>query len=146
VEKEKTQKEKDIDYIKEVALRLISLLEKRKITRQDACKGAGITRGSITNWSNGNVPSVDRVVKIARYLNISLNWLLIGENPDEITNDQREFLKKYGHLTVSALKIAIEADKRLSEEGKKAALPYLKILEQDYPKGEAAPTGKKKGA
>lgn len=49
-------------------------------SRIDLCNTIGITRQAITNWKKNNgLPVVDKALKIAEYLNVSIEWLINGK-------------------------------------------------------------------
>ncbi len=48
-----------------------------------------------TYWKNGSIPASDTVVKLAEYLNVSTDYLLIGKEQnvkDELSENDREML------------------------------------------------------
>ena len=49
----------------------------------------GISPAAITKWKQGHAMSVDHACSVARLLDISLDWLLMGRNsPDWLQSDQ----------------------------------------------------------
>jgi transcriptional regulator with XRE-family HTH domain len=123
--------------IKDFYERLSDLLKKRGISKKNACSGADIGRGAITTWKNGVIPAVDKVLRLANFLDVPIYWLITGKCTTDISSRQRDFLEKYEHLSEMALKIAETTDYLLNEAGKKAVLSYLKIIQQDYPREDS---------
>lgn len=71
--------------------RIDSLLKKRKETRVQVAKAIGINPQNISAWSiRGTVPAVDIAVAIARYLGVTAEWLVTGEESETITLSQEE--------------------------------------------------------
>ena len=44
------------------------------------CKKLDISVGSVTRWNNGFVPSISNLNKIAQYFNVSVDYLVTGNN------------------------------------------------------------------
>ena len=60
--------------------RIDSLLTIRNEKRQKLCDEVGISLQAITNWKKQNsLPSVDSAIKIANYLEVSVDWLITGK-------------------------------------------------------------------
>lgn len=81
------------------AERLISLLKEKKITSAKMLSDLGLGKNQITYWKkNGNVPSATTVEKIAKYLNVSTDYLLGNEqkNSDDSELNSAFFRLKKG--------------------------------------------------
>lgn len=50
-------------------------LKKQGITRIELSRNTEIANSSIKNWENGKQPSLDKALKIAKYLNFSIDEL-----------------------------------------------------------------------
>lgn len=46
---------------------------------EDAC---GVSRGTIGRWGE-NIPSVDRVARVAKYLGVSIDYLVWGKSDED---------------------------------------------------------------
>lgn len=96
---------KIVDIIKE-------LCREKGISIPKLEKEVGLSNGSIYNW-NRSYPSIDKVVKVADYFNISIDKLIGRENNEpaitmaarkcegELTADETLLLKKLANLLVS---------------------------------------------
>ena len=63
---------------------LFVLLKERNVSRKELCSAIGVTNSNITGWKNGDyAPSIDVVIQIAHYFNVSTDYLL--GRTDEIT-------------------------------------------------------------
>lgn len=61
--------------------RILFLMENQKITAHKLEVGCGLSNASIQAWKNGKAnPSVEAIKKIAKYLNVSTDFLLFGES------------------------------------------------------------------
>ena len=50
------------------------------LTHQELADTLGVTRGAATHYLNGRrEPSIDQIIQIAAYLEISVGYLLAGE-------------------------------------------------------------------
>jgi len=95
------------DFVK----RVDKLLEQHNLKRNKLLKMCKINSGFLNNLeSKGTVPSIDKIISIANYLNVSLEYLVFGKdntnsnsintgediktnNPDE--QDEQELLEIY---------------------------------------------------
>jgi len=55
--------------------RIKMLCERNHVTLQQLEKECGISNGTISKWKSRNVPSIDKVVRIANYFNVSVDFL-----------------------------------------------------------------------
>ena len=60
-------------------------LKKQGITRIELSRNTEIANSSIKNWENGKQPSLDKALKIAKYLNFSIDEL----NGIDVKNDNK---------------------------------------------------------
>ena len=54
----------------------------------------GISSGSITHWKNGKVPHHEKLIKIANYFNVSIDYLLGKEEPTAEDGELQEYLEE----------------------------------------------------
>lgn len=59
----------------------------------------GIANGSIKRWDISS-PSCERMLKVAEYFNVSVDWLLTGEHQN-LSESEIEILKLYNSLSHS---------------------------------------------
>ncbi len=66
--------------------RLKEELKKIGITKTELAREIGIPEANIRNWERGSQPSLDKVIKISQYLNVSIDELCgnIITNKNEI--------------------------------------------------------------
>lgn len=80
------------------------LLNEKGITCYKVSKDTGIGRSTFTDWKNGrSVPGVDKLIKIADYLGVSVEFLKTGKEAEkpEIpmhTDEHFELLELYSAL------------------------------------------------
>ena len=80
--------------------RIDSQLEKMGIKRAQFLRLVGLPRNAIGNWNErGNIPSGDVCVKIADFLNVSVDWLISGEEIEGLSNEERWLLKQWEQIT-----------------------------------------------
>ena len=62
---------------------LFVLLKERNVSRKELCSAIGVTNSNITGWKNGDyAPSIDVVIQIAHYFNVSTDYLLDLESKE----------------------------------------------------------------
>lgn len=55
------------------------------ISQVELAKELGVSKQCVSNWENGNVlPSIDMLIKIAKYFNVSTDYLLCLDNEDSL--------------------------------------------------------------
>lgn len=65
---------------KDIVLRIDSILKKRNLKRKAVADAVGISLQPFTSWSNrGSIPGADIAYHIAEYLDVSMEWLLTGQ-------------------------------------------------------------------
>lgn len=81
--------------------RLEKVLKDKGISKTELAEKNGIRRPTISDWKkNGAVPSGDVCLKIARYLGVSAEWLISGEETkDYIPAEEKKLLSMLRELT-----------------------------------------------
>lgn len=101
--------------------RLRDALDMNRMTAAELSRRTGISEGSLSQYLKGTVnPKPDKVYAIAKELNVSSDWLLAYDEPDE------ELL---------AIEIAT-LFRTLPEEYQNQALAYVRFLRQQAEKKE----------
>ena len=66
--------------------RIIELLKEKNIRLIDFADLLGVYAENIEEWTRGNQnPTLGQIVKISEYLSVSCDFLLKGEQPENIT-------------------------------------------------------------
>jgi len=63
--------------------KIIDLMNKKGINKRTLAKDLGISTGHFADWESGkSKPTADRIVTIAKYFNVSADYLLgLTDNP-----------------------------------------------------------------
>ena len=69
----------------------------------------GISTGSTGNWKKGQLPKGDILIKIADYLNTSIDYILLGEYRSDISKDEKKLVELY-RLTPERAKYKVLCD------------------------------------
>ncbi|MCH5323972.1 MAG: helix-turn-helix transcriptional regulator [Eubacterium sp.] len=106
---------------------LFKLLSERGITAAKLSLDTKISTGNISDWKSGRAsPSIEKVIQLANYFNVSTDYLLGREDviysdfEFRVTDDERELIEKYraidnyGRETVKAV---LESEYRHSAAG-----------------------------
>ena len=84
--------------------RLESILKEKGITKTELANKIGIRRPTLSEWKkNGAIPAGDVCVKIARYLDVDVEYLITGVHKD--TNEEKENGEDKTPLFINTLKI-----------------------------------------
>lgn len=113
------------------------LCEKRNVTPYRVAKECGFSGVSLSDWKSGkSSPRADKLVKIARYLGTSVEYLVTGEDPAPLpqivlSSDEEDLLASY---------------RKLNRTGKEKAADYINDLTDNdkYIKDSPAPLKKEK--
>ena len=108
--------------------KIIKLMEQNGLSAHALEVRSGIAISSIQAWKNGKAkPSVDAIIKIAKYFNVSADYLLGTEPTDEekkqgvmaycLTPDKEELLMLYE-----------EIGSKLGAEAQKGLINYARFL------------------
>ena len=79
--------------------RIDILLSSQKRTRNDLYSSLGIASNSLPTWkARGTIPAADIALKIADYLNVSIEFLLYGIEKD-YSNTERDLISRFRELS-----------------------------------------------
>ena len=66
------------------------LLRERGITPYQVFKATGVSQSTLSDWKNGKSrPKTEKLIKIAKFLGVSVEYLLTGEEPEYLTQQPR---------------------------------------------------------
>lgn len=80
----------------EIVNRIDTKRKEMKLSRKEIAEKCNFSLQAFTNWSaRGTVPAADTAIYIARYLNVSVEWLILGEESQapQLTPWQKELLE-----------------------------------------------------
>ena len=84
---------------------LKNIMQKRNKTQSDLVKDLSFRQATVSDWLNGKkYPRMDKVEKLANYLGVSINELLmqsVSEPPIpeiQLTDQEKSMIKKYRQL------------------------------------------------
>lgn len=87
------------------AQNLKNIMQKRNKTQSDLVKDLSFRQATVSDWLNGKkYPRMDKVEKLANYLGVSINELLmqsVSEPPVpaiQLTDQEKSMIKKYRQL------------------------------------------------
>lgn len=63
---------------------LDNLIKENKITRTELARNIGISEGTIRQWYNGKLPTLDKIIKLSEYFSISIDELVGYKKYNEI--------------------------------------------------------------
>lgn len=79
--------------------RFEELLRKRNVTATDVARDTGVPRSTFTDWKKGrSTPKLDKMVRIANYFGVPLEYLVGGEKSDysiQLTNEELWLIGQY---------------------------------------------------
>ena len=95
------------------------LCEKKRVTPYRVAKDCGFSNVTLSDWKNkGSTPRADKLLKIARYLGTTIEYLITGETseplPSVILSDDEDSL--------------LASFRALNKEGRKKAAEYVSDL------------------
>ena len=72
---------------------LTELCNKKGISPYKACTDIGLNRSAVAKWKNGAIPRGETLEKIANYFHVTTDYLLGGNNQNNITNLPDTYLR-----------------------------------------------------
>ena len=80
--------------------RLLETLEKKGISQYKMCKDLQIGQSTISSWKKGKMPTIDKLILIVQYLEISADYLLGLSDMElrELNQREKEMLKNFNDL------------------------------------------------
>ena len=80
---------------KEFVIRFAKILENSKITNSEVTKLAEISKNNIGNYKNGQIPNATTLYKLSQIFGVSMEYLLTGKEPEDLTQDERKLVDLY---------------------------------------------------
>lgn len=77
---------------------LFELMDKNNVKQLQLSKVIGVSQGNISDWKSGrSTPSIEALVKIAEYFNVSVDYLL-GYTP-KIDDEEQGYIEFFASLS-----------------------------------------------
>lgn len=73
----------------EIIERITKILKYKKITQKKLAEETGIKESTISEWKKGSIPKSDAIIKIAKYLNITTDYILLGKEKEYISEMEK---------------------------------------------------------
>lgn len=100
--------------------RLRETCKERGTTVTNMLSKLGIATGSTGNWKRGSLPNGDILIKIADYLNTSIDYILLGEYRSDVSKDEKKLVELYRITPERAkYKVLCDMENIVQEEIKK---------------------------
>lgn len=109
------------------------------MNQKDLAKAIGLSLSIFTIWNKGNAkPGLKQLVKVAQYFNVSLDWLVFGD--DAPSNDLENVIKL--DFSSQSEKELIDKFRELPDSYQKNVLAYIDGIASTLPKTESDDTKK----
>lgn len=123
----------------DVVDRLNLLQENSGMNQKDLARAIGLSLSIFTIWNKGNAkPGLKQLVKVAQYFNVSLDWLVFGD--DAPSNDLENVIKL--DFSSQSEKELIDKFRELPDNYQKNVLAYIDGIASTLPKTESDNTKK----
>jgi transcriptional regulator with XRE-family HTH domain len=103
------------------------LIRESTLSQKEIAQALGIAESAIVNYKRGRTPSGDALFRIARYFNVSMEWLMTGHGYQTVEEQLAAVMdhqrKIDPDLEDSSYKAAIEKEMRREVEVRDAAFP-----------------------
>lgn len=77
---------------------LLNLMRERNISGYQLEKETGIKQATLGKWKKGSLPTIDKLLTLINYFQVSPNILLGLENEIKLSDNEKELLKLYQQL------------------------------------------------
>ncbi|MCM1194414.1 MAG: helix-turn-helix transcriptional regulator [Firmicutes bacterium] len=111
--------------------RLEELIAERKLTISQLSKSIGIPPTTMYSWQNGIQPTAEKLVKLADYFGVTIDYLVGREDEDGVVRIERE-IEKRKELRPSTLKL-VQASEPLNDMGIAVVIGYIARLIEENP-------------
>jgi len=74
----------------------------------------GLGNGTISRWDT-SIPSYDKVIKVADFLQVSFYWLIFGKESENLTPEEQELVNYYRNSNQTGKKLILNNAKSTSE-------------------------------
>lgn len=118
------------------------ILDEKGLKNSDVSRGTGISNMTLSDWKRGvSTPKQDKMIKIAKFLDVSVEYLMTGKEPEVdylYTNENSSLLIEITEKIKSDKDFAerIARYMRLSDEGKKYADNSIDLMYHKEHEGE----------
>ena len=100
--------------------RLRFICKEKGTTVTNMLSNLGIATGSTGNWKRGSIPNGDVLMKIADYLDTSIDYILLGEFRSDLNSDEKQLVELYRITPDRAkYKVICDMERIVQEEIKK---------------------------
>ncbi|GEM_PF-1550584 len=83
----------------EISERIKKRLKELNYKQIDLSNNTGISKNAISNYVSGNrIPDTKSILLISQFLNVTIEWLLIGKESIYLSEEDKNLLKKYNTL------------------------------------------------
>lgn len=96
------------------------LRDEKSVKDADIARETGITKSTFTDWKNGrSMPGTDKLIKIAEFLEVSVEYLKTGKEPEK---KEKPPIPSYDKDTMEMIKLFSQ----LNKEQKSAILSMMR--------------------
>lgn len=90
----------------DLAARLLQLRRQKGISQEELAEAAGVSRQAVSKWESAqSQPETEKLLAISAYFDVSLDWLLKGEEPPAVAKATER--KPDGRLALSIASVMI---------------------------------------
>ena len=75
--------------------RLKKAMDDAKFTNTEITNGLNLNKNAIGNYKNGQIPNAAILVELSNFLGISIDYLLTGKNPENLTLEEKKLIELY---------------------------------------------------
>lgn len=90
-------------------------LKLKNLTAYQLSKNTSISNSTLTDWKKGKLPSLEKVIELVRYLEISADELLGTDCSKETTEDEELLLRYFRNCDTGNQKVLINAAKSMQK-------------------------------
>ncbi|MDE5621292.1 MAG: hypothetical protein K2O29_00270 [Ruminococcus sp.] len=100
--------------------RLCDICKEKGTSVTNMLNELGLSTGSTGNWKKGQLPKGDILMKIADYLETSIDYILLGEFRSDLNSDEKQLIELYRITPDRAkYKVICDMERIVQEEIKK---------------------------
>lgn len=114
-----------------IGKRLVRLREKHGFTQEELAEKLGVSRQAISKWeSNRAFPNIDKLFYISELYQVSLDYLLKGQDYEPLKEEETELAAKQEALAAEQAELAAKQEALVAEQAELAVKQEAFVAEQ----------------
>lgn len=112
-----------MDYIERIKV----LIKKKNITERKMLDDLGYSKNLIISWRKGSEPSINKIIKIAEYLEVDFAYLITGDQKYNLNETEKNIIELLKKISVIEKNKELARLELIAEQEAEKALDSAKL-------------------